>query len=72
MADMDAIEKRLEEATLGPWTSSREDMDSFVDGISVAYIYRDPEERIQVIGGNFRTDSRFIAHAPSDISFLLA
>ena len=70
------IGNRANAATVGPWTSSREDMDSYVDfeeeSTPVAYIYRAPEERIGVLGNQFRNDSRFIANARQDIPALLA
>ncbi len=71
------IEARLEAATPGPWSSSREDMDSYIpstDGDTnlVVFVYRDPHERIPVMGGSERPDARLIAAAPTDIRDLLA
>lgn len=70
-------QKIIDAATPGPWGSSREDMDSFAHNedhemVSVAYVYRDPEDRIPVFGGQFRHDSRFIAHSRTAYPELLA
>jgi hypothetical protein len=74
--DLKAIRERCEAATAGDWGSSREDMDSYIpstDGewTPVAYVYRGNEPRIPVMGDMFRYDSRFIAHARTDIPALL-
>ena len=73
---LSAIDARTCAATPGKWTHSRLDIDSYVDTgdgyIPVAYVYRDPEERVPFLGDNFRGDSIFVANARSDIPALLA
>ena len=75
--DLAELRRLHEAATPGPWRTSREDMDSFVgssDGglESVAYIYRDPADRIPVIGTSYRNDSRLIAAMRNALPALLS
>lgn len=82
------IAARAEAASVGPWNTSREDMDSMVetedDGlVMVCYVYRQYDKKIKGAWARigvpskqgsqvFRTDARFIAHARQDIPDLLA
>lgn len=70
MTTIAEIKKRLEAATPGPWRRYFDD--DFGDyGIGLKREIKEPEYAYRVGGINKSDDSKFIAHAPTDIAFLL-
>lgn len=79
MKKLNEMERRCNAATPGPWSRSREDMDSYTnnpesefEGVEhVAYLYRDPEQRAAFFGEKNRADLEFISEARADLPWCI-
>lgn len=78
MSRIDEIRERNQKRTQGVWEAGRPDMATIVDGYRSKWIYSD-DKYIAVSSGydiddwiQVMDNAYFIAHAPEDITYLLA